>query len=382
MAIGTIIQQTFVKRALWLGLGWLGIIAPTWAQHTFSPLPKSMYRDLSRILQVETAIDPKHRPEIQMVLIDGDSLWIAHFEATGRQHTSSADSATVYEVGALSMLPTAALACLAAKKGLLSLDSSINHYLPDSFRLEWLAPYSLRQLLTHQVGLARQPDMKGTLNQPDQSPFAQYSWSDLLAWLKQLPEPRDAAAYSFSYVHYALVQLILEHLTSQPIEQLFDAWIGQVAGLYESGYQWTKNMWTQMAIPHNRGGRTVAPWKFSSFEGALAFKTSPRDMATLIRWLLQEPSCQPLFDPYTAVPYRKGVWATAGGHATFPRKHIKVVAQSGATDGHSAYIAIAPDYQKAIIVFADTAIGLGKFGYLSLRYLMRGWHVKKLRDAR
>ena len=361
------------QRALFLLIGWL-FSSPTSHGQQLNPPPERMHFHLSRVLHMETAIDLEKVPGVQLLVLDGDSTWLDQWGSQLMDTLQPFTDSTVFETGAVSMLTTAALVCLAVEDGLV-LDSAASTYLPERFRLPVLRKLTVRDLLAHHTGLPRQPDMGGTLAQPDQAPFAHYSWDELQAWLSRLaPVARE---YAFSYVNYALLQLILEQYYQAPLQSIFEEKIARPLGLRESGYAWQPAMYGKMAPPHNRGGRIVAPWRFASFQGALAFKTSPRDMARLVRWWMQDPRCKPVFTPMVEVPYRKEVWATAGGHATFPRKRILVVSQSGATDGHSAYIAMAPDHGKAVVVFANSAIGLGKFGYLSLRFLMRGWRPKK-----
>ncbi len=334
-----------------------------------------MHLQLSRILHLETAIELDDIPGLQLLLIDTDTAWLDRWGSLSTDTLVLPTDSTVYEVGALSMIATAALTCIGAAEG-LALDSAVWTYLPDSFRLSALKSLTLRDLLTHRTGLPRQPDMKGMLDRPDEAPFAHYSWSDLLQWLRRTPL-EASADFAFSYINYALLQLALEHHYGMPLDQLFQKKIAQPLRLRETGFEWTQAMRAQLAPPYNRSGQKVAPWQFASFQGALGLKTSPRDMYRLVRWIMHDPRCQPIRQPATRVPYRKDVWATAGAHATFPRKRLLVISQSGATDGHAAYIAMAPDYDKAVVVFANSAIGLGKFGYLALRFLTHGWKVDR-----
>lgn len=362
-------RRLLSHRAFFATIGWLWALAAP-AQSLPAPT-EQMHYHLSRILHMETAIDLDRVPGLVLLLIDGDSTWLDQWGSQRMDTLVPFTDSTVFEMGAVSMIATAALVCLAAEDG-FALDSTVWHFLPDSLRLPVLRKLTIRDLLVHRTGLPRQPDMDGRLDAPDEAPFASYTWGDLRRWLARLDRP-SKKEWSFSYVNYALLQLALENHYGQPIDYIFAKKIGEPLGLRETGYAWPRSIALQLAPPHNRGGRIVAPWQFASFKGALAWKTSARDLAIFVRWLMEDPRCKPIFTPAVKVPYRKGVEATAGGHATFPRKHILVVSQSGATDGHSAYIAMAPDYGKAVVVLANSAIGLGKFGYLSLRYLMRGW---------
>ncbi len=361
------------QRAFFLCIGCLCGLS-TWGQR-LNPPPERMHFHLSRILHMETAIDLEQVPGLELLILDGDSTWLDQWGSQRMDTLLPFTDSTVFETGAVSMIATAALVCLAAEDG-MPLDSGVWQFLPDSMRVPVLRKLTIRDLLVHRAGLPRQPDMHGRLDTPDEAPFATYTWGELRQWLAGL-DASSEKEWAFSYVHYALLQLALERHYGQSLDRIFAEKIGQPLGLKESGYAWTHRMARQLAPPHNRGGRIVRPWRFASFEGALGWKTSARDLAVFVRWLLQDPRCRPIFTPAVKVPYRKGVQATAGGHATFPRKHILVVSQSGATDGHSAYIAMAPDHGKAVVVFANSAIGLGKFGYLSLRYLMRGWRRQK-----
>lgn len=336
-----------------------------------------MHHQLNRILHLETAIDLDKVPGLQLLLIDADTAWLDQWSSIHTDTLVPLTDSTVYEVGSLSMIATAALVCIGATEGMV-LDSTVWQYLPDSFRLPALKSLTLRDLLSHRTGLPRQPDMRGMLNHPDEAPFAHYTWSDLLHWIRHTPIA-TSHDFAFSYINYALLQLALEHHYAMSLDQLFQEKIARPLKLHETGFEWTQAMRARLAPPHNRSGQKVAPWQFASFQGALGLKTSPRDMYRLVRWMMHDPRCLPIRQPATRVPYRKNVWTTAGAHATFPRKHLLVISQSGATDGHAAYIAMVPDYGKAVVVFANSAVGLGKFGYLTLRFLMQSWKVKKKR---
>ena len=137
-------------------------------------------------------------PGVAIALIrDGEVVWTEGFGVANMLTRRPITPETLFEVASNSKVVTAYIALRLVDQGVLSLDEPLNVYLLEP----WLPPsqyrdtITLRHVLSHSSGLGHGTTSRDNLFAPERG-------------------------YSYSAVGYQYLQVVIEHVTGQPLEQI------------------------------------------------------------------------------------------------------------------------------------------------------------------
>jgi CubicO group peptidase (beta-lactamase class C family) len=147
---------------------------------------------------IPTYMDQEGIPGVAIALIrDGEVVWTEGFGVANTITGEPVTAETLFEVASNSKVVTAYIALRLVDQGVLSLDEPLNTYLLEP----WLPPsqyrdtITLRHVLSHSSGLGHATLSRDNLFAPEQG-------------------------YSYSAVGYQYLQVVIEHVTGQPLEQI------------------------------------------------------------------------------------------------------------------------------------------------------------------
>jgi CubicO group peptidase (beta-lactamase class C family)/D-alanyl-D-alanine dipeptidase len=176
------------------------------------------YEEIERRLTefIEREIKDKDIPAVSLAVVDGDRTVIAKgFGYVDAQRQTKVTADTIYRVGSISKLFTDVAVVQLVAAGKLDLDADIRKYLRDfSPYNPFNTPLTLRQLMSHQSGLVREPPVGHYFDATSPSLLDTVKSLNSTALVYQ---PGTRTKYSNAGVSVA--GLVVEKLAGKPFEE-------------------------------------------------------------------------------------------------------------------------------------------------------------------
>jgi CubicO group peptidase (beta-lactamase class C family) len=186
---------------------------------------------------------------------------------------------TLYEIGSITKTFTATLLAKAVTDGLVTLNTPITQFLPDSVLNPALKLMTLKQLSNHTSGLPRMPtNIDATVTDLAQ-PYENYDEAHLFSFLKNFKSARGAGiSYEYSNLAAGLLGVILEKIYHKPYEELVKQYITQPLLLNETTITLSPTDLKHLAQGYDLSNNPAPVWKQNSTKAAGAIKSSAFDM--------------------------------------------------------------------------------------------------------
>jgi len=169
---------------------------------------------------------------LSLALVDDQRVvWAQGFGFADVPQSIPASADTLYRVGSISKLFTAAAAMQLAERGLLDIDQPIQHLLPALQTLPSAVAITPRQLMTHHSGLPRDR-LKGFQN-PQPQPFA--SLVDDLAGEPLAYAPGQV--FSYSNAGISVLGTVVQSLSGTPFAQHLQQSVLTPLGMAHSAFE-------------------------------------------------------------------------------------------------------------------------------------------------
>ncbi len=188
-------------------------------------------------------------PGLSIALVEGQTLRFAQgFGYADRERRIPATADTVYQVGSISKVITAAAVMQLVAQGKMNLDRPIQQYLPDfSMRSRWngSVPITMRAILSHHAGLPTYY-LKGF--------FSSQPLEELLALLKTeyLVHP-PATVFQYSNLSSDLAGLSIERVTGTPFSSYVQAALLQPLNMENSSFTLNERIADKLARGYVKG---------------------------------------------------------------------------------------------------------------------------------
>lgn len=319
---------------------------------------QSLLPEVQKIVYLDAEMDFRNTPGFLFGIITPDTLEIFSFGVGSLEDSLPIQPEAIFELGELTQVFTATLTQQMESRGLINLDSTLSGY------LDALPPdcpcglLTLRQLLQHCSGLPRFPPNFGDEEAFPENPYAHFTQSDLLNFCLQWAGPENLpSGYAFSNLNYALLGLALEKAAGQPYSQL----VSPILPIP-----------SQQPVPGYRGGTLdpAIPWETGAMKPAIGLRASMGDLLTFLNELSIMPQ---MLDESIPTQIRDNTRMGFGWHVIYPRKKIAVLAHTGATGGHRAYMAFVPATRTGVVSLSNSPYGLQGAEMLILRMLNKNW---------
>ncbi|MDX1407547.1 MAG: serine hydrolase domain-containing protein, partial [Saprospiraceae bacterium] len=224
-----------------------------------TPTTEHLRREIDKIIRFDTEIDYRKTPGFIVGILDGDSTYILPFgvRVPGTDDAITADDR--FEIGGLTKVFTHLLLLKLDQRGILALDSVVNHLLPPTCSNPALAGLTIRSLLNHTSGIPKYPPMFGDAQEATQNPYGSFDEAKLLTAYQQLV-PRDIGEFRYSHFNYALAEPILHYGLGLDYATLLKRELLAPLNMTRTSLD-TVNLAPGYAL----SGRQVQPWTFSSF---------------------------------------------------------------------------------------------------------------------
>jgi CubicO group peptidase (beta-lactamase class C family) len=202
---------------------------------------------------------------------------------------------TLFEIGSITKVFTAALLADAVTRGVVALDDPVRKFLPDSVRVpsRGRTEMTLLHLASHTSGLPRLPGNLGRANFFSDNPYAHYTVEDLYEYLSRCrlrSEPGKVTEYS--NLGAGLLGHILTRVEGQGFEALVKGRICEPLAMHDTTITLSSDQARRLAPGHS-GGKPVSGWDMPTLAGAGALRSTVADMLRFVAANLDPPASPP-----------------------------------------------------------------------------------------
>ena len=340
-------------------------------------------REIEKIIFYDTEIDFSIQPGFIVGIVDYDSTIILGFGNTADNPSSIPEKSLLYELGGLSKIFTAWLVRLLTMEELLSPDDPVNKHLPISHQNHLLDTIKLIHLITHTSRLPKLPALMEYTASDSENRYAFFSKESVLdSWAALEAKDLSSISYLYSHFNYALLEIIIERVTSIPFEEALRNRIWTPLQMNRTTIHPDERELQYLAPGYDRAGRKTAPWKFDSFAGSEGIKSSPEDLCLFLSYVLNHPESQisqafySLLQPHSHIPGTKKSYVAEAWHLFQNKSNYPIYLHSGRTSGHGSMITFIPQTRTAVVILSKSTHTLNGLGTLILRMINYNWKRK------
>ncbi|HEX2571213.1 MAG TPA: serine hydrolase domain-containing protein, partial [Polyangia bacterium] len=310
------------------------------------------------------------------VIADGEPVLYGHgeFRASPSTPPAEADERTLFEIGSITKVFTAALLADLVAAGRVRLEEPVGELLglpsfpPDA---------TLLRLATHTAGLPRLPRNLFQGGRADLgNPYAHYTTEHLMEYLRSVPpRPLRVGALEYSDLGMGLLGQALAQRIGMSFEQAMVEHLCRPLGLHDTRITLTPEQRSRLAPPRSSSGQPVSAWEATALAGAGALRSTVHDLLLFLATHLGlRPSpkaavlraCQTIYvnDPVLSRPLARPErlcamalgWAVAEFDGSLGVPH-KVYWHTGGTGGYQSFIGFVRESSTGVVVLSNCGPG-------------------------
>jgi serine-type D-Ala-D-Ala carboxypeptidase/endopeptidase len=273
------------------------------------------------------------------------------------------DASTLFEFGSLTKVLTANLVVQLAHEGRWSLEDAVYDHLPEPARAAQWKRVTLRHVLTHTAGVPRLPPdlhplvllLRGRIHDP----YARHTREHLVRAVRRV-KLRRPGAWRYSNLGFAILGLLLEHLTGVDYEELLRTRILTPLGMHDAGVAgWSS---PRIAPPLGPHGRATAHWNLAAFASAGGLRGSLHDGVRLLSATMHACESDSAFARAACagqapIVRRDGASGWMGlGWIVEDDGARRVVWHNGGTGGYTSVLACDPVAKRGVVLLANRGL--------------------------
>jgi CubicO group peptidase (beta-lactamase class C family) len=271
----------------------------------------------------------------------------------------SLDETSVFEIGSVTKVFTAALLSDMVQRREVALDDPVQTYLPAGVVMPTRGgkQITLAMLSEQTSGLPRLPT---NLRPADASnPYADYTVQQLYEFLSGYTLPRDpGASYEYSNLGVGLLGHVLALRAGKSYEELLRERIWKPLGMSSTAITLTSPLRARLALGHGPSGAVVPGWDLTTLAGAGAIRSTAVDMLKFLAAQLH-PERGPL-EKAMALTHLERASAGSAGMGIGLGWHLRhhggddVVWHNGGTGGYRSFAGFRPTTGAAVVVLTNS----------------------------
>jgi serine-type D-Ala-D-Ala carboxypeptidase/endopeptidase len=286
----------------------------------------------------------------------------------GERSTRPLDGRTVFEIGSVSKVFTAALLAEMVGRREVALTDPVSRLLPPSVRVPARdgREITLETLAAHTSGLPRLPTNLKPAN--PENPYADYSVEQLYQFLAGYELTRPIGeTYEYSNLGVGLLGHALALKLGKSYEAAVTERVLAPLGMKDTRIALTPDMQSRIAQGHGAGGYPVPLWDLPTLAGAGAIRSTVDDMLTLVAANLGSKGQAPL--PFLAATHaaRHDTVKPQGqvGLAWHIRsgKDVVIVWHNGGTGGFHSFVGFDERRRTGVVVLYNSAASIDDLGF-------------------
>lgn len=332
--------------------------APKVKQGEFAALPGYLGR-----LAEHKMVQDKVTGLSMAIVAEGELLWSGGFGYANVSKQQAATDQTLFRAGSLSKLVNAVKVMQLVESGQLSLDDSIQTYLPDfsiHSRFANTAPITLRDLLTHQSGLPSDLAYRMWTRDPPEPVESVFSYLSS-TYLASPP----GEVYRYSNLGFDVVGEVIAHNENAPYAQAMQPLLNGM-GMPSAEFSASPD---SPPVAHGYHNHKPRPELYLRDIPAGGLSSNARDLAQVITLftnsgsvdgnrIITPQSVNSILSDYTShSALNTGTKAGLGVFEYQGRLHpnLKLYTHNGATHSHRALILFSAQHRYGVVVLSNSA---------------------------
>jgi len=315
---------------------------------------------------VRARVDNGWSVGIVVAVVDSTGARYFSYGTTAKTGGQPVNERTVYEIGSITKVFTAAALADMVVKGEVTLDDPVQRYLPDSVHVPSRNGklITLDLLSTQRSGLPRVPNNFAPANPND--PYADYGTTRMYAFLNGYTLTRDPGeSYEYSNLGVGLLGVALARRAGTSYENLVLQRVIRPLNMTDTRVTLTPELRGRLAVGH-AGGHEVSNWDFDALAGAGAIRSTAQDMAMFVaaaagltRTRLDSAFALTELIQFDAGPdMRIGLgWHVIGTDTSMVYWH------NGGTGGYHSFIGFDPHRRIGAVVLSNDAASIDDIGF-------------------
>jgi D-alanyl-D-alanine-carboxypeptidase/D-alanyl-D-alanine-endopeptidase len=229
-------------------------------------------------------------------------------------------------------------------------------YLPPATKEQLKNPthITFEHLVTHTSGLPVLPD---NIQPADElNPYADYSFKQIFAFLKDHKLRRDPGEYEYSNFGMGLLGVLLASREKSTYEELLIERIAKPCGMGDTSIKLSKKQRERLAVPYDATLQPTKNWDVPTLAGAGGIRSTTNDMLKFVAANLADDD-KPLTKTLRLSHEKRHemldgqsiglAWHIAPDGLT--RWH------NGMTGGYASWVAVIPDRNVGVVILSNTA---------------------------
>ncbi len=277
------------------------------------------------------------------------------FGVTSAESKNPVTADTVFRVGSMTKMMTAAAAVSLAEQGRLRLDAPVGNYI---YGLNsQVGQVTAHQLMSHTAGLRDEVSNSGPHDE-EALGRAIASWNGSMFFTD------PGKVFSYSNPGYALLGRLIEAIRGKPFADVMDQMIFQKLGMKSSTFRPTVAMTFPLAVGHNADGTVSRPMAdyVPNWPAGFLFSTA-NDFGRFVTAFLGDGKIDDaqvfpasvfsaIAQPRANIPGRYG---TKYGYGLYIEqdKGFEVLAHGGTIQGYTSAVVMAPSFKTGVVVLTN-----------------------------
>lgn len=302
------------------------------------------------------------------------------YGVTSKESQIPVSANTVFQIGSITKVFTAYVLQQYVDDGKLTMESTLEELIGESVSLnEKTAKITLHQLITHTSGLPRIPKslMDLTLERAGKDnlmddPYTHTSVSEIMDYLATADDAKNPGKFDYSNYGVGLLGHILEQLSGQTLEQLYQEHIFGPFNMQTSGVIFTPEAQALLAQGYGGDGKPAGVWTLGVLGAAGAVYSNTEDMLNFIEASLVAGSDANNSLEKMRIPQASGKTGIGWMQPGFIDKFFgngEYIWHNGQVGGYVSYIAMNPNDKTGIVVMASRSNDVTMLGILLTRLL-------------
>jgi D-alanyl-D-alanine-carboxypeptidase/D-alanyl-D-alanine-endopeptidase len=233
---------------------------------------------------LQDRLDPKADIGLVAAVISPEGVRIVTAGIAGAKGAPPLNGDTVFEIGSVTKVFTAAILSDMVERGEVALDDPLGKYLPADMRVPERngKTITLIDLVTHTSGL---PTLPSNLVMTDPAnPYVHYTVPQLYAFLSEYQLTRDIGRrFEYSNLGAGLLGHALALKSGIGYEELVRRRILQPLDMKDTAISLSASMQARLAVGHDGEGNAVPNWDLPTLAGAGALRSTANDMVKFLQ---------------------------------------------------------------------------------------------------
>ena len=339
-----------------------------------------LIKEIDKILYYDIHVDYEKVPGFVIGIILEDSTYVLSYGNVSKLENKKPDGNTIFEIGDITKVFTASIIAQMVNEGLLKYDAPFDSYIGETEKNLYSHNITVADLLSHISGLPKMPFGFGLKEKASNNPYANYTKKDLIAFYKEyIFDDKPKRKYLFSNVNYALLEILIERISNKTYAEVLQERLFDPLQMTDTKLQLSKEQNKRLAKGYNLGGNEIAPWEYQSFEAAVGLKSTVNDMLAFTAKQLEgdKNNYSELHHPALKTEIDKRTWIGKGWHILKNKKYYDLVAHSGTTSGHRAFVGFIKETKTAVVILSNSKMGMNSLGYSVLKMINNHWKKRK-----